>query len=69
MDLLQSVVEIVTYGDRQDPFIFEYDFHIHLNFFVFFYLMKSVYSLLNAIVQMFHGTPSASRIRSHTKDQ
>ncbi|KAI9073744.1 hypothetical protein K1719_044291 [Acacia pycnantha] len=23
MDLLQSIVEIVTYGDRQDPFIFE----------------------------------------------
>lgn len=24
MDLLQSVVEIVMYGDRQDPHIFEY---------------------------------------------
>lgn len=24
MDLLQSVVEIVMYGDRQDPQIFEY---------------------------------------------
>lgn len=26
MDLLQSIVEIVTYGDRQDPLIFEYEF-------------------------------------------
>lgn len=25
MDLLQSVVEIVTYGDRHDPSIFEYE--------------------------------------------
>ena len=25
MNLLQSVVEIVTYGDRQDPHIFEYE--------------------------------------------
>ncbi|XP_060972938.1 protein TRANSPARENT TESTA 9-like [Cannabis sativa] len=24
VDLLQSVVEIVTYGDKQDPMIFEY---------------------------------------------
>lgn len=24
IDLLQSIVEIVTYGDRQDPLIFEY---------------------------------------------
>lgn len=23
IDLLQTIVEIVTYGDRQDPFIFE----------------------------------------------
>lgn len=26
VDLLQSIVEIVTYGDRQDPMIFEYEF-------------------------------------------
>lgn len=25
MDLLQSVVEIVMYGDKQDPHIFEYE--------------------------------------------
>lgn len=25
IDLLQTIVEIVTYGDRQDPFIFEYE--------------------------------------------
>lgn len=24
IDLMQTIVEIVTYGDRQDPFIFEY---------------------------------------------
>lgn len=26
MDILQSIVEIVTYGDRHDPSIFEYVF-------------------------------------------
>lgn len=26
VDLLQSIVEIVTYGDRHDPAIFEYAF-------------------------------------------
>lgn len=33
VDLLQSIVEIVTYGDRQDPAIFEYElFRLHCRY-------------------------------------
>ena len=47
VDLLQSMVEIVTYGDKQDPMIFEYEnVHFSFNFslynfrfFYFFYLV------------------------------
>lgn len=34
MDLLQSVVEIVTYGYRQDPQIFEYESVVEISFFL-----------------------------------
>lgn len=36
VDLLQSIVEIVTYGDRQDPLIFEYEFVVEISFLIFF---------------------------------
>lgn len=35
IDLLQSIVEIVTYGDRQDPMIFEYELPPYDRVFVF----------------------------------
>lgn len=31
IDLLQSIVELVTYGDRQDPLIFEYELFFMVN--------------------------------------
>lgn len=38
IDLLQTIVEIVTYGDRQDPLIFEYALHmLHLSMYDFFF--------------------------------
>jgi hypothetical protein len=36
VDLLQSIVEIVTYGDRQDSQIFEYEILGHILFCIVF---------------------------------
>lgn len=32
VDLLQCIVEIVAYGDRQDALIFEYEFVVKISF-------------------------------------
>lgn len=71
IDLLQSIVEIVTYGDRQDPMIFEYELimiQLSLRGYGSEYLNNVVIATFK-ILQMFHGIPSFSRICSCAKNR
>lgn len=70
VDLLQSIVEIVTYGDRQDPMIFEYGLWSILCWYGFLWCKFLTFVMFcGKIVQMLHGVPGFSRICPHTRGQ
>lgn len=63
VDLLQSIVEIVTYGDRQDPMIFEYELLPLVLFFHGFWVFGwCLIFMLQLYAQMFYGKSGFSRI-------